>query len=255
MRHGRQSAGNQDGFTLIEMVTVIAAIGILATVAISRFVGAEDSATRAQAIDLVRGVQGLATTYYTENNVPPTTEQMEALYGHGSNSARGKFKVIPMESGLAGAAAGLSGINAAYIICTTMKINHVAYVYGLDDKPPQVAAEGTDPLGLGGQCGAGGGGGSPSTPTPAPTPTPEPMPSPTPEPNLDPTPDPPDDDAREPDSCEADQVCPCNGEWRSHGGYQSCIVHLANACYKAGKISKRQRDNLVQEAAHSQCGR
>jgi uncharacterized repeat protein (TIGR01451 family) len=55
-------------------------------------------------------------------------------------------------------------------------------------------------------------------------------------------------------------LCPCDGPaaggtWKTHGAYESCVVHAAGEFVQAGLISGRQKDAIVTAAAHSSCGK
>jgi len=64
-----------------------------------------------------------------------------------------------------------------------------------------------------------------------------------------------------------DDCCPCDGDWKNKGAYQSCNSNAANGYFCAGerdvcKVDGAQcsasqaaaKDQLTSEAAHSQCG-
>jgi len=60
--------------------------------------------------------------------------------------------------------------------------------------------------------------------------------------------------------CSLDQLVPCagptsGGTWRNHGAYVSAIARAANEFLAQGVISEDEKDSIVAQAAHSDCGR
>ena len=68
---------NQKGFTLVELVVVIAILGILAAIAVPRFVSTLNEAEATADAATVRAVQGAVDIYYLENGSYPTLTQLE----------------------------------------------------------------------------------------------------------------------------------------------------------------------------------
>jgi len=60
---------NQKGFTLIELMIVIVIIGILAALAIPRFMSATDKAKRSEAVSILKQIYVLERSYWAENSV------------------------------------------------------------------------------------------------------------------------------------------------------------------------------------------
>ena len=67
------------GFTLIELVMVIAILGILAAVAIPRFIDLGDDAREAAEEGIVGSVRSGIYTYYAENQAFPTALDSNAV--------------------------------------------------------------------------------------------------------------------------------------------------------------------------------
>lgn len=65
---------NQKGFTLVELVVVIAIIGILAGIAVPRFMEATASARGAKIVADMRTIESAVIIYYAKNGTYPTTE-------------------------------------------------------------------------------------------------------------------------------------------------------------------------------------
>lgn len=61
------------GFTLVELIVVIAIIGILAGVMLPRYFGFTDSARKGVAISEAKSIRALAETYYAKEGSWPNT--------------------------------------------------------------------------------------------------------------------------------------------------------------------------------------
>jgi hypothetical protein len=55
--------------------------------------------------------------------------------------------------------------------------------------------------------------------------------------------------------CSIDQICPCENNWKNHGGYVKCVAHASEDFLAAGLITDEEKDYYVSTAAHSECGR
>jgi len=76
----RPAVGRRAGFTLIEILVVVAIIGILAAVIVPRIVGRTDEARRTKAMADLRAIENALAMYKLDNGVYPTTEQgLQAL--------------------------------------------------------------------------------------------------------------------------------------------------------------------------------
>src|SRR5881296_1167813 len=59
--------------------------------------------------------------------------------------------------------------------------------------------------------------------------------------------------------CSIDQIAPCSGPasgggWKNHGKYVSAVAHAVEAFLAQGLITDDQAEEIVSEAAHSDCG-
>ena len=59
--------------------------------------------------------------------------------------------------------------------------------------------------------------------------------------------------------CSIDQIAPCSGPasggtWKNHGQYVSAVAHAAEAFLAQDLISEDQADEIVAQAAQSNCG-
>src|ERR1043166_1906383 len=55
--------------------------------------------------------------------------------------------------------------------------------------------------------------------------------------------------------CSIDQLCPCDGPWRNHGEYVTCVSRTAAQFQREGLISESERRNIVNVAIRSNCGK
>ena len=55
--------------------------------------------------------------------------------------------------------------------------------------------------------------------------------------------------------CSLEQICPCDGAWKSHGEYVSCVARAAASFVNAGLITGARRTQILTQAANASCGR
>lgn len=92
---------NKKGFTLVELVVVIAILGILAGIAIPNFLDATASARGAKVVADMRTIQSAEMIYYAKNATYPTgdtaeTEIGKLIQGGFPKAPEGKIIVAPV---------------------------------------------------------------------------------------------------------------------------------------------------------------
>ena len=55
--------------------------------------------------------------------------------------------------------------------------------------------------------------------------------------------------------CSIADLCPCDGDWKNHGKYVSCVSKAAGDFAKAGLIGRSEKGAITSEAAKSSCGK
>jgi general secretion pathway protein G len=99
-------AKREDGFTLIELMIVIAVLGILAGIAIPKFSGVQDKAEIAAAKSELKSIQTGLEMYYAENNEYPTTSlsaiseyvQIDNIDNYGVDTLKSDEYIIKSKS-------------------------------------------------------------------------------------------------------------------------------------------------------------
>ena len=61
------------------------------------------------------------------------------------------------------------------------------------------------------------------------------------------------------DGCSIDQLAPCagpasGGTWKNHGQYVSTVANVSEEFVEQGLITEEQRDEIISQAAQSDCG-
>jgi prepilin-type N-terminal cleavage/methylation domain-containing protein len=84
-------ASSKGGFTLVEIMIVVAIIGLLAAIAVPNFVRARTDSQRNACINNLRQLDGAAQTWALENQKAPsdtyTLDNVKAYLGRGSAGA------------------------------------------------------------------------------------------------------------------------------------------------------------------------
>ena len=54
--------------------------------------------------------------------------------------------------------------------------------------------------------------------------------------------------------CAISELCPCDNNWKNHGGYVKCVAHASEDFLEAGLITEEEKDAICSEAGQSACG-
>ncbi len=54
--------------------------------------------------------------------------------------------------------------------------------------------------------------------------------------------------------CSISDLCPCDNDWKNHGGYVKCVAHTSEDFLVDGLITETEKDIIVSDAAGSNCG-
>lgn len=101
------------GFTLIELVVVIAILGILAGIAIPRFMDSIETARGAKLLADLRSIESAGTVYYTKNGKYPTVST-ESTLGRDKDFIEKYFGSWPLSTGGYAIVQGYNGVNYRY---------------------------------------------------------------------------------------------------------------------------------------------
>jgi type II secretory pathway pseudopilin PulG len=141
----------QAGFTAIEVAASVLFISVLIAVLVNRILPhVQKQIDILAALDQIRQLQKQAMLHYLDKNAAPDATTVNALFGDGDEgkSIAGKFRIFRVFNDHYPPQQAINGYRPEnYIICSTYPLPGAAYVYALDDVPPQVAAAGTDPVG------------------------------------------------------------------------------------------------------------
>jgi prepilin-type N-terminal cleavage/methylation domain-containing protein len=108
---------NKKGFTLTELLIVVAIIGILAMIAIPAYIGQQKSATRTEAYTNLQTLRLLEEQFYAENGAYTAN-----LGGAGSTVAIRDANLIAIQAVLTGFRPG-TGTSFSYMIVQNFRID------------------------------------------------------------------------------------------------------------------------------------
>ena len=56
------------------------------------------------------------------------------------------------------------------------------------------------------------------------------------------------------DGCSIADLCPCDIQWKNHGGYVKCVAQTSKDFLVDGLITDVEKEMTISEAAESSCG-
>lgn len=147
------------GFTLIELVVVIAILGILAGIAIPRFMDSIETARGAKLLADLRSIESAGTVYYTKNGKYPTVST-ESVLGKDKDFIEKYFASWPISTGGYAIVQGYNGVNYRY----NLSNGSIPYEYAYNSQGKYKSYEGRATIDqktlehyLGGEAGRGHG--------------------------------------------------------------------------------------------------
>ena len=116
---------SKQGFTLIEIMIVVAIIGLLAAIAIPNFVHARTTAQQNACINNLRQIDGAKQEWALENKAPvtasPTDANIQPYMGRGSN---GGLPTCPLDSSATFDTSYTAGTLSVPPVCNISPTNH-----------------------------------------------------------------------------------------------------------------------------------
>lgn len=101
LKRRRVSSGKEQGFTLVELMVVVAVIAILAAIAMPQFMSAADKAKQAKEIADMQIIRNATQLYMIDKSLdaPPTVETLykEGYLTEHVKSSKGKDYIISYE--------------------------------------------------------------------------------------------------------------------------------------------------------------
>lgn len=148
------------GFTLIELVVVIAILGILAGIAIPRFMDSIEIARGAKLLADLRSIESAGTVYYTKNGKYPLVTTDDQHKNDSPDFIKEYFGSWPLSTGGYAIVQGYNGVNYRY----NLSNGSIPYEYAYNSQGKYKSYEGRATIDqktlehyLGGEAGRGHG--------------------------------------------------------------------------------------------------